>query len=726
MKQVVSHLIITKSDENHYHMDHTGDMSDVNDLLHGISAEVPLLTNALTLSGQKAPESVLFKNKMRIGDIIALTATIRDFKTAYPETKVAVETDCQALWDYNPYVSEVENPEVVVDIGPKKGTNKSNTRHLHLTDAFRMCAEERLGISIPAGECKPDLWMSEEEFNAPSPIDEPYWILTVGCEPGWPAKLWPFEYWQEVINTSPVRFVQAQKLGDPFPVMDGVIDYTGRTENIRDLMKLFLHAEGSAGLVSMHMHMSAAFDKPCVVVAGAREPPWFTQYMGHQYIQNCGAVACSMAQNGYQVGGCWKCSTEACDKRREQYDMGEHTCMSLIRPEEVAGAIDKYSKGKRTSSTVYFKEKVVEVHKPIEITAPPREINVLASLSSKGGGEQSACKVAGVLRDAGWKVNLYPWDSVHENFTAVEKEPYSFKEGMASNMAKDLPLLFYANDQINDFCDSGKSVVDQASDVAIAINWINGALPKSLWLKDKLRAVLFQNTEKLGEWERDASGFNGTKLLVQPGAIDLDTFLSLPIRHRKPKDRLVVLKHCVNDPRKYVTQKSFEQGEKIHAWQKCFKKELDVDLYSRLLKNMDDVQFEFMEAPQELVDAFKNEPRMVFYEWNAMPVEEFLARGHVYLYRTSNQWRDQYPRVVGEALAAGLPVITEPRDGTKDRVQHGETGFHCVDYDGYQYALKTLRRKEEYRQKMGENARRWARKHLDPVLWVGTLDSVLE
>jgi len=131
-----------------------------------------------------------------------------------------------------------------------------------------------------------------------------------------------------------------------------------------------------------------------------------------------------------------------------------------------------------------------------------------------------------------------------------------------------------------------------------------------------------------------------------------------------------------------------------------------------------------MEAHRELREAFPNEPRMVFHEWDAMPVETFLARGHVYLYRTSNLWRDQYPRVVGEALAAGLPVLTEPRDGTKDRVQHGDTGFYCIDYDGFEYALRLMDRKEEYRQDMGAAAKEWAKYHLDPRIWIRVLEDV--
>ena len=116
---------------------------------------------------------------------------------------------------------------------------------------------------------------------------------------------------------------------------------------------------------------------------------------------------------------------------------------------------------------------------------------------------------------------------------------------------------------------------------------------------------------------------------------------------------------------------------------------------------------------------------MVFRKWDELPVGEFLSRGHVFLYRTSNLWRDNYPRVVGEALAAGLPVLSEPRDGTRDRIVHGDTGFYCVDYDGFLYALRLLRRKEEYRLEMGKRAREWAIKNLHPDRWHDVLYEIV-
>jgi len=181
------------------------------------------------------------------------------------------------------------------------------------------------------------------------------------------------------------------------------------------------------------------------------------------------------------------------------------------------------------------------------------------------------------------------------------------------------------------------------------------------------------------------------------------------------------------DYRKYVTSQSEGNGEKIHIWQKHFHKYQDVQFYKRFLGELSfPVRFEFMEAHPELVTELKNdEEHFRFYKLDEIPVAEFLSRGHVYLYRTSNLWRDNYPRVVGEALAAGLPVLTEPRDGTLDRTQHGDTGLFCIDHDAYLYGLKLFHRKEDYRYKIGLNAKEWAKNNLDPRKWVEIINGLL-
>ncbi len=149
--------------------------------------------------------------------------------------------------------------------------------------------------------------------------------------------------------------------------------------------------------------------------------------------------------------------------------------------------------------------------------------------------------------------------------------------------------------------------------------------------------------------------------------------------------------------------------------------------YGRLLnKTPKQVIFEFMEAHQELVQAYQDEPRMIFRKFNEMPVEQFLSRGHCYLMRSSNHWRDMYPRVHGEAICSGLASIIEPRDGTAERLfrEVGNVGFFACHFDEFLLHLLTLERKRDLQYEMGRYAKEWGRRNLDPQVIIDKIEEL--
>jgi len=588
-----------------------------------------------------------------------------------------------------------------------------------------------------------DLHLTEKE-KATSLIKElygleKYWVVAPGGKRDCTCKMWDWRRFQQVVNhfENRIKFVVIGKSNHLVEKLNGVIDLTDKfNKDIRGLIPLVYHAEGCVSGVTFLMHLAGAMPprlnnerKPCVAIYGGREPTNFTAYCNHQILHTNGAFNCC------ENGGCWQSRVHALQKNADANKRMCHStedvsgrtiqnCMNVITSDDVIRAIEKYYDGDIYTYLEHAPKPKAEIK---AVTSKEgKEINILASLQSKGGGEQSACKIASILRENGWKVNLHPWATVHDNYKYITNKT-SFKDNMVNDMVAGVPLLFYANDQMGEFVNTAQEVVNKSSALIVGVNYVNRPLPTSTWIAktNKLKAVIFQNEEKKKEWDRDAIGFDATKKIVMFGAIELDKYLEVCPVERKNKDTLVILKHCCADYRKYVTEASVSKGQKIHLWQKNIIKETDIKFYRRLLKDVKNIRFEFMEAHKELIDAFKGESRMVFHKWNAMSVSQFLSRGHIYLYRTSNAWRDQYPRVVAEALAAGLPVLSEPRDGTKDRMDFGNIGFHCVDYDGFLYAIKLLQRKEGYRHHMGMRAKDWARQNLDPRKWVEVIEEVL-
>lgn len=357
---------------------------------------------------QKAPKEIIFHNRQAFGDILTMTCAVRDFKAAFPDTRIGVSTTAMHIWDNNPYIDHSFrkglDDSILTKTGPGFLTNKSNVWNFHMANAFRMDIENKLNLTFTQGPIRPDIWLTQEEYNRKPLIDGPYWLFVYGGEPGWPSK--QYHRWQEVINIlkDDIKFVQIGVSKHPYPRLDNVIDYVGKTEDrntgIRDLFNLFLHAQGSLGLVSMHMHLSAVFNNPCVVLAGAREPAWFTNYFGHQYIQTNGTMECS------ETKACWACKLEGCRNLTEPDNVqkGHHTkkvpkCVEIIEPEEIAEAVMKYYKGgrleyKKKIPNKFFKNIVREK----KVFSIPKTSNVDNALLEKYGFQWGG----GCITDKDW------------------------------------------------------------------------------------------------------------------------------------------------------------------------------------------------------------------------------------------------------------------------------------------------------------------------------------
>jgi len=740
---------------------------------------------------------IIFKHSRAVGDALMFTSGIRDFKLLFPDIEVNADSNFGFLWDNNPYLTRslkkgdegVEFYKVGYPI-----INNANNANTHFTQAFLLdmvaMADLHEPLPLSLGEfcaafgngavgdpdikhplvqkyrnlCqefarqRPDIHMTDKEKQVNIIRDvygyEKYWVVAPGGKRDCTTKIWDWRRLQKVIDyyEGQIKFVTIGRSDHLVEKLENVIDLTDKfNDDFRSIFSLVYNSDGCISGVSFLMHLAAGIPpklikgqnrsrKPCVAIYGGREPTTFTCYTNHQVLHTNGAFFCC------DNGGCWQSRVTPILKDPDKNNRMCHStvksggrtipsCMDSIVSEDVIRAIGTYYSG-----DIYepLKKGIIEAKSPIKqyevVDTGEKEINILASLQSKGGGEQSALKIYKLLEDDGWKVNFYPWGNVHSNwqgnglrrdvFWDYEKKTLS-ADGMVDKMKPGLPLLFYANDQIWDFVECGEEIVAKSSKIVVGINFANGTLPKCKWANEsgKLKAVIFQNDEKKNEFYRDMIGFENTELLSMFGAIDLDRFLEiLPASRGSNRDELVVLKHCTPDWRKYITEQSENTGERIHIWQKHVFKEKDIVFYNRLMKDTKNVRFEFMEAHPELVNAYPNNPRMVFHKWDSMDVRQFLSRGHLYLYRTSNKWRDQYPRGVAEALASGIPVITEPRDGTRDRVDNGNTGIHCIDYDMFVDAVKKLQRKEDMRKAMGQHAKDWARLNLDPKRWVTELN----
>lgn len=312
------------------------------------------------------PKKLVLSNSLSPGDVVMLTAAVRDLHQTYPGRFITdVRTPFPNLWENNPYLTTLDSdaPDVTTLECHYPLIDKANTTPHHCIHGFRHFLNQELGLAIKATAFCGDIHLSELEKSWFSQIHEivesdvPYWIIDAGGKYDVTIKWWDIARYQAVVDAlrDRILFVQVGCEGHHHPRLDGVVDLRGKT-TLRQLARLIYHSEASLCSVTALMHLTAAVPlkgddrvfRPCVVVAGAREPAHWEAYPDHQFIHNVGALPCSTQ------GGCWKDRVYPLGDGDER-DAPERLCsepcgvlprcMDMITAEEVVRRIETYYVG---------------------------------------------------------------------------------------------------------------------------------------------------------------------------------------------------------------------------------------------------------------------------------------------------------------------------------------------------------------------------------------------
>ena len=118
------------------------------------------------------PRKFIFTNHQSPGDIVMLTAAVRDLHATFPgDFLTDVRTSCPDLWLHNPHLTPLteDDPEAEVLPCHYPLIHQSNQRPYHFIHGFIEYLGERLGIRILPRQFKGDIHLSEEEKEAPFP-----------------------------------------------------------------------------------------------------------------------------------------------------------------------------------------------------------------------------------------------------------------------------------------------------------------------------------------------------------------------------------------------------------------------------------------------------------------------------------------------------------------------------------------------------------------------------
>lgn len=332
-----------------------------------IQTDTPLINGSSPVTAkERKVRKLILKNSLSPGDIIMLTATVRDLHQTFPgEFQTDVRTPCPALWEHNPYITSLnehdKDVETIVCEYPL--IHKSNQLPFHFIHGFRLFLSEKLGVDIKPHAFKGDIHLSPAEKKWMSQVEETeglgtrFWIIVSGGKMDFTAKWWDPGRCQQVVDhfKGRIQFVQCGEAGHQHPPLRGVIDLRGKT-SLRQLVRLMYHADGVVCPVTMFMHLAAAVEtnpgrpknRACAVVAGGREPSHWEAYPHHQYLHTNGALPCC------DNGGCWKSrvvpvgdgdqkDSSLCVrpiKLTEERFLPQ--CLDMIQASDVMEAIEKY------------------------------------------------------------------------------------------------------------------------------------------------------------------------------------------------------------------------------------------------------------------------------------------------------------------------------------------------------------------------------------------------
>jgi len=292
----------------------------------------------------RAIPKVIFKQWQAPGDLLMLTCAIRDLHKVYPGL---IQTDVLCCYPEvffnNPYITYFpkDGSVPIQELDYAASRDKLAPLGYHFSSVFIYMINELYDLKILKTSMRPDIYLTPDEKEGiildRLKIKKPYWIINSGVKIDIPIKGYPPVKWQKVIDILTDAGLNLYQVGsnkDVHHTHSRIRSLVGLTENLRDYFSLVYHSSGCINHVTMQMHLAAAFNKPCVVVAGGREDCRWETYPDHRYINSLGLFDCCRER------GCWISTIDKC--KHPWKGSPYATCLAMIEPERIANEVLNY------------------------------------------------------------------------------------------------------------------------------------------------------------------------------------------------------------------------------------------------------------------------------------------------------------------------------------------------------------------------------------------------
>ena len=282
---------------------------------------------------------VRLKSWRHVGDTVCLSAAMQNLKMKHPDWEIWYSGNYDEMFFGSDFYKRPYDADKVIQLAYNDGGAHEKTANRgNVCESYTYALSYHLGEDIPLLTGVPVLPMPEEEMQWAEPFKGCV-TLNTNCQQRSSTKGYP--YWQKVAEILVKNGEKVVLMGgtEERDIKDGAefkecIDLRGQT-SIRQLMALAIVSSGIISPASGIVHISAAYDTPCLVVIGAREPKGLTEYPFARHI----TTSCQGRHTYGEKRGCMHfvadASMASCERAVEINGRWYPQCMAEIQPERI-------------------------------------------------------------------------------------------------------------------------------------------------------------------------------------------------------------------------------------------------------------------------------------------------------------------------------------------------------------------------------------------------------